>query len=192
MSEEDRHVIPMLDAEQVDEQSRQHFKVASERGAPDSGVLRILANDSACLDGFVRLWWACFDEGTVEHTTKELLRVKLADVYGCGYCGTVRSLRAKTEGLTEDKIRLACDEGDNSSFSDREQLVLEWGTRLARDPASVDDALMARMKQEFTDSELVELGVLAAMCIGFDTLFPTWGIGAHTCQVVPAQTTKAV
>ena len=183
-----KHLIPMLDPEQADEQSKSHFETASQRGAPDSGVLRILANDPGCLNGFVTLWWACFDAGTVEHITKELLRVKLADIYGCGYCGTVRSKRAIDDGLTEDRIRTACQPGplDPEVFSDQERLVLEWGEQLADDPNGIDGELNARMKEEFTDAELVELGCLAAMCIGFDSLFPTWGIGVHTCQVVPA------
>jgi alkylhydroperoxidase family enzyme len=193
ISQDDAHLIPMLGVDQVDAQSRKHFETASERGAPDSGVLRILAHEPGCLDGFVTLWWACFDGGTVEHATKELLRVKLADKFGCGYCGTVRSKRAKQEGLTEERILAACQPGplDPDEFSERERLVLEWGRRLADGPGGVDDELTARMKNEFTDAQLVELGALAAMCIGFDTLFPTWGIGAHTCQVVGAQSPEA-
>jgi AhpD family alkylhydroperoxidase len=182
----------MVATEDVSDSARELFGIASGRGAPDSGVLRILANNPACMEGFVRLWWACFDEGTVEITTKELLRVKLADMYGCGYCGTVRPRKAIELGLTEDRIREACEVGwSGSSFSPREKLVLEWGERLAQDPADVDADLTERMKTEFNDSELVELGVLVAMCIGFDSLFPTWGIGAHTCQVVPTQSAVA-
>jgi AhpD family alkylhydroperoxidase len=186
------HVIPMLSPDEVDDQAKKLFAVATDRGAPDSGVLRILANNPACLQGFVSLWWACFDEGTVEHTTKELLRVKLADMYGCGYCGTVRSRRAIELGLTEDRIREACEHGAAGSFSARERLVLEWGERLARDPSDVDEELTQRMKNEFNDAELVELGCVAAMCIGFDSLFPTWGIGAHTCRIVPERSAEGV
>ncbi len=43
------------------------------------------------------------------------------------------------------------------------------------DPRSIDEGLTVRLKQEFSDAERVDFGCLIAMCIGFDSLFPTWG-----------------
>lgn len=188
--DDERHVIPMLDKDAADERAQEVFELASTRGAPDEGVLRILANYPPALEGFTSLWWGTFDEGSVEHTLKELLRVRLAEHFGCGYCSTVRSKKATAQGLTEERIRLACQEPDSPELSSRERLVLDWGDRLAEDPKSIDEELTARLKQEFSDAELVELGCLAAMCVGFDSLFPTWGIGAHTC-VVPVEGAEA-
>jgi AhpD family alkylhydroperoxidase len=180
---DDPHVIPMMDVQDVPDGARKIFEMADERGAPDAGLLRILAHNEEALERFTTFWWAVFDGGTIDITLKELLRVSLADIYGCGYCGTVRSLRATEAGLTEDRIQLACMSPDDPSFSDRERLVLEWGRRLAEDPHSIDQEFSDRLKEHFTYSELIELGCLGALCVGFDSLLPTWGIGAHTCQV---------
>jgi AhpD family alkylhydroperoxidase len=183
---DDPHVIPLIDVDAASPRAKEIFEIAGERGAPDSGVLRILAHDEDVLEGFVQVWWACFDEGTIEITLKELLRVKLADIYGCGYCGTVRSKRAAEAGLSEERIQLACTDPKHESFSEREQLVLEWGELLATDPRSIDEDFTARLKAQFSDAELVELGCLGALCVGFDSLLPTWGVGAHTCQIPAA------
>ena len=60
-----------------------------------------------------------------------------------------------------------------------EQLAIEYADRLATDHLSADDAFYARLHEQFTDQELVELGAMIALCVGFGRLEATWKMTDH-------------
>ena len=43
------------------------------------------------------------------------------------------------------------------NFSDQERLVLEYADTMTQTPVQVPDALFARLREQFTDAQLVEL-----------------------------------
>ena len=47
----------------------------------------------------------------------------------------------------------------SSLFSDMEKLVLEYVDRMTQTPVEVSDALFAKLRQQFTPAQLVELTV---------------------------------
>jgi alkylhydroperoxidase family enzyme len=60
--------------------------------------------------------------------------------------------------------------------SPREQAALEFAERLAADHRSIDDVLMTRMRERFSDAELVELGLVAGAFIMLGRLHRTFGV----------------
>lgn len=77
--------IQPVDDAQVPEAIRQYFRIAEERGAPNSTLLRILAREPRSLHIFYDAWIESFYEGQVDHFLKELVRVRMARLRGCGY-----------------------------------------------------------------------------------------------------------
>jgi alkylhydroperoxidase family enzyme len=77
--------IRPVEDEQVSAEVRRCFRVAEERGAPNSTLLRILAREPRSLRIFYDAWVASFYEGRVDHRLKELVRVRMARLRGCGY-----------------------------------------------------------------------------------------------------------
>jgi len=77
-------IQPVEDA-RVSERVRQYFQVAEERGAPNSTLLRILAREPRSLHTFYDAWIKSFYKGHVDHFLKELVRVRMARLRGCGY-----------------------------------------------------------------------------------------------------------
>ena len=71
-------------------------------------------------------------------------------------------------GLTEEKIAELDDE--ENGFTDRERLALEYAERLAVDHHNVDDGFFDRLRTEFDDAEILELGMMAGQYIGFGRL----------------------
>src|SRR3954470_11167012 len=64
--------------------------------------------------------------------------------------------------------RLLIDAGEDPAtleLDDFDELIAEFGRRLAADPHSVDDALHARLKERFTDEQLVTLTAFGALMI---------------------------
>jgi alkylhydroperoxidase family enzyme len=67
------------------------------------------------------------------------------------------------EGLSEAQITDLAHYATSPHFSAREALALTYAERITRSDQDVDDALFARLQQEFpTPAEVVELTAIAA------------------------------
>ena len=51
------------------------------------------------------------------------------------------------------------------TFTDRENLLIEYGRAMANDPKNISDDLFARMKQEFTEEEIIVITTMGALMI---------------------------
>ena len=84
-------------------------------------------------------------------------------------------------GLTEEKISEL--DGEENGFSDRERLALEYAERLAVDHHNVDDGFFDRLRTEFNDAEILELGMMAGQYIGFGRLLMVLDLTPKFCPV---------
>ena len=87
-------------------------------------------------------------------------------------------------GLTEEKISELDDE--ENDFSDRERLALEYAERLAVDHHNMDDDFFDRLRTEFNDAEILELGMMAGQYIGFGRLLMVLDLTPKFCPADPA------
>ena len=60
-------------------------------------------------------------------------------------------------GVTEEKILALADYASSPLYSEREKMALEYADRITITDLEVSDEFFARLKEHFTDDELVEL-----------------------------------
>lgn len=77
--------IAPIDDSQVTTEVQRWFDDAARRGAPNSNLLRILARYPDGLKAFYAGWQDVFYRGEVDHTLKEIMRVRMARLRNCGY-----------------------------------------------------------------------------------------------------------
>lgn len=77
--------IEFVDPATLDAECQELIRQADENGAPNSNLIRVLGHRPDVLKGFFHIWKATFEGGTLDHRLKELVRVQVADIYGCGY-----------------------------------------------------------------------------------------------------------
>jgi len=82
-------------------------------------------------------------------------------------------------GLTEAKISEL--DGDGATFSPREALAVEFAERLATDHHSIDDLFFDRLRQHFSEPEILELGMMAGQYIGFGRLLMVLDLTPKFC-----------
>jgi alkylhydroperoxidase family enzyme len=59
-------------------------------------------------------------------------------------------------GLSDEKLRAVC--GDNlTPFNDVERLVIELADAMAETPANISDDLYARLRNQFSEEQLLQL-----------------------------------
>lgn len=69
----------------------------------------------------------------------------------------MNSAVGRKAGLSDEKL-LAVRGSDLSSLNDVERLVIELADEMTNTPANVSDDLYGRLKQQFSDEQLLELG----------------------------------
>jgi len=60
-------------------------------------------------------------------------------------------------GITEPQLHELARFEESAAFNETERLVLRLAVSLTRTPATVDDALFAELRRQFTEPQLVEL-----------------------------------
>jgi alkylhydroperoxidase family enzyme len=69
----------------------------------------------------------------------------------------INSAVGRKAGLTDEKL-LAVRGNDLAVFTDVERLVIELADALVHTPANVSDDLYARLRSQFSEEQLLELG----------------------------------
>jgi alkylhydroperoxidase family enzyme len=88
---------------------------------------------------------------------------------------SVRYAGARHAGLSEAKVA-ALDDLDSGVFTPRERAALRFAELMAVDHHKVDDAAFAELRRHFTEAEVVELGVAAALNLGLGRLTAILGV----------------
>src|SRR6476619_7142786 len=96
-----------------------------------------------------------------------------------------RAAEATEGGL--DKLADLLNWRDGKRFSEAERVALEYAERIAHTDQQVDDALFAKVKQHFTEPQIVELTAAIAFENFRSKFNPPLGIEAQGFCVIPAK-----
>ena len=69
----------------------------------------------------------------------------------------INSAVGRKAGLSDEKL-LAVVKDDLSVFSDVERLVIELADAMANTPSNISDELYARLREKFSEEQLLQLG----------------------------------
>jgi AhpD family alkylhydroperoxidase len=95
----------------------------------------------------------------------ELIRTRVSQINGCGYCIDMHTKDARAAGEDEQRLYLLSAWRDAPCYSERERAALAWAealTLIARD--DVSDALYEQARRHFDERQLFDL-TLAVIAI---------------------------
>jgi alkylhydroperoxidase family enzyme len=92
------------------------------------------------------------------------------------------------EGVGEEKLLAVPNWRDSALFGAEERLALEYAEKITFTDQYVDDALFARLKQHFTEAQIVELTAAAAFENFRSKFNPTLGVEAQGFCPLPTTT----
>lgn len=142
-------------------------------GADGGLEMRIFANRPELAAAFVAFCQTVLkDERILPERLHEVVRLRIAFHNQCRNCMAVRYV-AEDE-VSEGLVCALENPQEAADLSAAERLALEYADRLATDHLSIDDAFYDRLREHFSEPEIVELGVNMALCLGFGRLQATW------------------
>ena len=131
---------------------------------------------------FANSWRDLFREGIVDHELKELCRVYVSRSVKCEYCGNQRSEQGRELGLTEGKYDDLLNFESSAVYDDRQKAALAYAEAITWH-LDTDDTFWNRLKEHFTEAELVELGCFIGLTMGQQSWLRLLNIEHH--QVMP-------
>jgi alkylhydroperoxidase family enzyme len=88
----------------------------------------------------------------------------------------LRSASAVADGVTEELVCSLEAPEEADDLTDREKAALAYADLVATDHLAADDRIFDRLRDFFTEPEIVELGVHLALFVGFGRLSATWDL----------------
>lgn len=160
-------IEPLEPGQAGDDQANQILAESEEGWYKDSAYFGVLAY----LPRFLRRLVATFrlfpSSDQIDTATLELMRLRVAAVHGCAYCGTVRTWEVKEE-IEPKEDAIFAEEIDTNDLTRREELAVRVADYMSRDPQTMPDTFFEELRSEYTDETILELLLFAALEVGLD------------------------
>ena len=129
--------------------------------------IEAMANAPELLNfAMVEFYQKIFFGGRVEQRYKQLLRLRLSLAHGCRSCNLQNTTGTREAGYSDAQI--AAIEGDRRLFDEAERAVLDFADEmlLTNPGGRLDEGLYRRLRADFDDAQICELGVVAGFIGG--------------------------
>lgn len=113
----------------------------------------------------------------VDQRIQHLVELKGSQMIGCEYCVDLGSQICRNSGFSDEELLALPRYQTSELFTDREKTALDYAVAVMRTPVDVTDELFERMRQYFTEKQLVELTALLTL-VNLDRFNAAFGIGA--------------
>jgi AhpD family alkylhydroperoxidase len=154
-------------------------KLTGREPAHGSGIepVEIWAYRPKMMSGMGKFQQAVRKGNGVDDRLKNLAELKGAQMIGCEFCVDLGSQICRNTGLSDDELLALPRYRQSELFTEREKTTLDYVVGVMRTPVEVSDELFARMKQHFTNEQLVEITALLTV-VNLDRFNAAFGIGS--------------
>jgi alkylhydroperoxidase family enzyme len=144
-----------------------------------SGIepIEVWARQPKLLAGMGKFQQAVRKAHTVDGRLKNLVELKGAQMIGCEFCADLGSQICRNSGFSDEELLALVRYGESDLFTEREKLALDYTVAVMRTPVEVTDELFARMKEHFSDEQLVEITALLTV-VNLGRLNAAFGVGS--------------
>jgi len=114
--------------------------------------------------GFGELTKGVMDpDGEVDLGLKRIIAHFASRAAGCQYCEAHSLVAAEIHGIAPEKVDALWEYQQSPLYSPAERVALDYALAAGSVPNAVDEPLMARMREHWTDSQICE--ILGAVCL---------------------------
>ena len=167
--------VPLQD---MDERMQQEMHRCAREGTPRPESSAVRAHAPNAFWAFADSWASLFHGGVCDHAVKDLCRVYISRTVKCEFCGNQRSAKAATAGLQEQQYDELLNFESSNGYDDRQKAALAYAQAIAWGEQDLD-GLWKRLREYFTEPELVELGCFIALTFGQQSWIRLLGIDHH-------------
>jgi alkylhydroperoxidase family enzyme len=144
-----------------------------------SGIepIELWATQPKLLSGMGKFQQAVRKAHSVDDRVTQLVELKGAQMIGCEFCVDLGSQICRNSGFSGEELLALARYRQSDRFTEREKLALDFTVAVMQTPVDVTDELFARMKEHFSDEQLVEITALLTV-VNLDRFNAAFGIGS--------------
>jgi len=162
---------------------RAEMERCAKMGTPRPESSAVRAHVPGAFWAFANSWRDIFHTGVCDHAIKELARLYVSRSVTCEFCGNQRSIKAADAGkVNEAKVDDLMNFEKSTRYGEREKAALAYAEAITW-RLETDDKFWARMRQHFSEPELVELGCFIALTMGQQSWLRLLNIEHHEVMV---------
>ena len=154
-------------------------KMTGRAPARGSGIepVEVWAHQPKMMSGMGKFQQAVRKGRAVDERLKHLVELKGAQMIGCEFCVDLGSQICRNSGFSDDELLALPRYRSSDLFTEREKAALDFTVGVMRTPVEVTDEVFARVKEHFTDQQLVEITALLTV-VNLDRFNAAFGIGS--------------
>lgn len=160
-------IDPIAPGEASNEEVNRYLREAAEGWYEDSAFFGAMAHQPVLLKRLVAALRRFPESDALDTELLELIRLRVAAVHQCAYCGTVRTQEVK-EAVAPKEEAIFSEEIDTDALTRREALAVRVADEMSKDPQEMTDEFFDELRMEFTDEEIIELLLFAGLEVGLD------------------------
>jgi AhpD family alkylhydroperoxidase len=157
--------IAPLPFEQWDPELKALF--AGEPSDYSRSTTGVMAHAPKIVKAMMTFQAAAKTHGALPPRLRELVRLRVAFHNQCRTCMAVRYQAALDDGLTEGLVCSLEKPEEAPDLTPREKAALAYADLASTNHFAINDDTFAMLREHFTESEIIELGLYVASAIGF-------------------------
>ena len=157
-------LVPPLDEDQFDPDLLEFVQFFKGPLGVIPNSVRTMARRPKVARAFTELNIAVMTcEGEVTPEFKRLIGYVTSYVSGCRYCQAHTILGSERFGSTEDRMNDVWNYADSPHFTPAEKAALDFAYAAARVPNEVDEAIGEKLREHWSDDDIVEITAVVAL-----------------------------
>ena len=129
------------------------------------------------LGGMVeRMIYGAYRQSMLPAEERELARMRIAQINDCVACSDFRAPSVLGAGIAPELYDNVASYATYPGYTPRQRLAIEYAERFATAHASIDDAFFARLRELFTDEEILDLTLCVAVFLGLGRSLTVLGV----------------
>src|SRR3989338_9801649 len=107
----------------------------------------------------LQIFYRCLDRthSPLDRKLRTLLSLRISQINTCEFCFDIGASFLKKLNIPEEKLIQLMKYKNNSLFSEKEQVALEYAEKVTITGKKISDELRARLKKHLSNNEIIEL-----------------------------------
>src|SRR6201988_2964231 len=135
------------------------------------------------LGGMVeRMIRGAYQDSILPADERELARMSIAEINDWVAGSDVRAPSVLDAGIAQELYENVAAYATSPGYTPRQRLAIEYAERFANDHASIDDTFFGRLREDFTDEEILDLTLCVAVFLGLGRSLSVLGVD-QSCAI---------
>jgi alkylhydroperoxidase family enzyme len=123
-----------------------------------------------------------YQQSVLPPEERELARMRIAQINDCIACSDFRAPSVIDAAVAPELYENVASYATFPGYTPRQRLAIEYAERFAVDHASIDDAFFGRLRELFSDPEILDLTLCVAVFLGLGRSLSVLGVD-QSCAI---------